>query len=445
MGEQTTQHRQAERSGEAPPGRAAPGPRHAALTQLSESLNQAPAAGRIRQFAAARANRTGLPDTLKHGIEALSGQSMDHVKVHYNSSKPAQLNAHAYAQGSDIHLAPGRQQHLPHEAWHVVQQAQGRVKPTLQMKAGVAVNDDAGLEHEATAMGAKAASHVGGAGGVTVGTTSSRFTSSWTQPAQLWWPGWKKGAASTAAVAGAAGLAAGAAGLIASPALLTASAIAAAGGLGYHAYRYFHGDTAGDRTRRPSTAEDRMRRASARGAKRATEGRTTGAGRYQTTSGPVTVSPGHHGQLMTQSRKGDYNDETFGSYPAYNAVRAQLPSVTPLYDPDATAPPTATPRQELATSLARTMGNVSEEQRAPGYGKYSRALARHHDRNPTAPHPLDPTVNVAITSAQSARDLMGGRTPLTRDMRSAVDDGMSDSSDEEDGAFPARSGMHQSI
>ena len=30
-------------------------------------------------------------------------------------------DALAYAQGSDIHLAPGQEQHLPHEAWHVVQ------------------------------------------------------------------------------------------------------------------------------------------------------------------------------------------------------------------------------------------------------------------------------------------------------------------------------------
>ncbi|WP_231501993.1 DUF4157 domain-containing protein [Herbaspirillum sp. RV1423] len=81
---------------------------------------------------------------------------MDHVKVHYNSSEPAQLNAHAYAQGSDIHVAPGQEQHLPHEAWHVVQQAQGRVQPTRQMKQGVPVNDDAGLEAEADTMGAMA-------------------------------------------------------------------------------------------------------------------------------------------------------------------------------------------------------------------------------------------------------------------------------------------------
>lgn len=105
---------------------------------------------------APKPNNTGLPDQLKSGIESLSGMSMDHVKVHYNSAQPAQLNAHAYAQGSEIHVAPGQERHLPHEAWHVVQQAQGRVKPTIQMKDDVPVNDDAGLEREADAMGAKA-------------------------------------------------------------------------------------------------------------------------------------------------------------------------------------------------------------------------------------------------------------------------------------------------
>lgn len=105
-------------------------------------------------------NNTGMPDNLKSGIENLSGYSMDDVKVHYNSDKPAQLNAHAYAQGTDIHVAPGQEQHLPHEAWHVVQQKQGRVQATMQMKAGVPVNDDAGLENEADVMGARALQNV---------------------------------------------------------------------------------------------------------------------------------------------------------------------------------------------------------------------------------------------------------------------------------------------
>lgn len=101
-------------------------------------------------------NNTGLPNNLKSGIENLSGYSMDDVKVHYNSSKPAQLNAHAYAQGTDIHIAPGQEKHLRYEAWHVVQQKQDRVKPTIQMKGSVNVNDDAGLEKETDVMGVKA-------------------------------------------------------------------------------------------------------------------------------------------------------------------------------------------------------------------------------------------------------------------------------------------------
>ncbi|BDD04506.1 eCIS core domain-containing protein [Aureibacter tunicatorum] len=101
-------------------------------------------------------NNTGLPDKLKTGVENLSGYSMDDVKVHYNSDKPAQLQAHAYAQGTDIHVASGQEKHLPHEAWHVVQQKQGRVKPTKQMKGKVNVNDDPALERQADIMGQRA-------------------------------------------------------------------------------------------------------------------------------------------------------------------------------------------------------------------------------------------------------------------------------------------------
>jgi diketogulonate reductase-like aldo/keto reductase len=106
-----------------------------------------------------KSNNTGLPDNLKSGIESLSGMNMDHVKVHYNSQQPKQLDAHAYAQGSEIHVAPGQEQHVPHEAWHVVQQAQGRVKAATQMNTGQAVNNDVGLEAEADVMGRKALRH----------------------------------------------------------------------------------------------------------------------------------------------------------------------------------------------------------------------------------------------------------------------------------------------
>lgn len=100
-------------------------------------------------------NKTGLPDQLKSGMEGLSGLSLDDVQVHYNSSEPAQLQAHAFAQGTSIHIAPGQEKQLPHEAWHVVQQKQGRVKPNVQLK-GINVNTETSLEQEADLMGAKA-------------------------------------------------------------------------------------------------------------------------------------------------------------------------------------------------------------------------------------------------------------------------------------------------
>ncbi|QJQ01123.1 DUF4157 domain-containing protein [Herbaspirillum rubrisubalbicans Os34] len=103
-----------------------------------------------------KTNNTGLPNELKSGIESLSGMSMGHVRVHYNSDKPAQLQAHAYAHGNEIHLGSGQERHLPHEAWHVVQQAQGRVQPSRQLISGMSINDHVGLEREADVMGARA-------------------------------------------------------------------------------------------------------------------------------------------------------------------------------------------------------------------------------------------------------------------------------------------------
>ena len=99
-------------------------------------------------------NNTGLPDNLKAGVESLSGFSMDDVKVHYNSSQPATVQALAYTQGTDIHVAPGQERHLPHEAWHVAQQLAGRVEPTTEV-GGMSVNDNIDLEHEADVMGAR--------------------------------------------------------------------------------------------------------------------------------------------------------------------------------------------------------------------------------------------------------------------------------------------------
>lgn len=116
----------------------------------------APAGGRGGGTArGATTNVTGMPDALKAGAEQLSGVRLDDVRVRYDSPEPARLQALAYAQGTDIHLAPGHERQLSHEVWHVVQQRQGRVTGTGHV-GGTAVNDDVRLEREADAMGRRA-------------------------------------------------------------------------------------------------------------------------------------------------------------------------------------------------------------------------------------------------------------------------------------------------
>lgn len=97
-------------------------------------------------------NITGIPDAMKTRFENLSGFSFDDVRVHYNSGKPAQLQALAYTQGNQVYVAPGQQKHLSHELGHVIQQKQGRVKPTTTI-SGVALNDDTELENNADEFG----------------------------------------------------------------------------------------------------------------------------------------------------------------------------------------------------------------------------------------------------------------------------------------------------
>lgn len=79
---------------------------------------------------------------------------MSDIKVHKNSDKPSKMQALAYTQGINIYVSPGQEQHIPHQAWHTVQQKQGRVKLSIQMKSTL-VNDDPALEKEADWMGEK--------------------------------------------------------------------------------------------------------------------------------------------------------------------------------------------------------------------------------------------------------------------------------------------------
>ena len=95
---------------------------------------------------------TRLPRELRGRLESLSGISLADVRVHRDSPEPARLNAFAFTEGTSIHLGPGQHKHLAHEAWHVVQQKQGRV-PVTGETAGKPLNHSAALEAEADAMG----------------------------------------------------------------------------------------------------------------------------------------------------------------------------------------------------------------------------------------------------------------------------------------------------
>lgn len=105
----------------------------------------------------------GMPEPVRAKMEQAFGTDFSDVRVH-TGNQAEQVGALAYAQGNDIHFAPGQyhpetskgQELLGHELAHIVQQKQGRVKPTTEVN-GVVVNDDPSLEREADQWGSKAA------------------------------------------------------------------------------------------------------------------------------------------------------------------------------------------------------------------------------------------------------------------------------------------------
>lgn len=115
----------------------------------------------------------GMPQNLVDGFSQSTGHDLSDVNVHYNSDKPKDVGALAYAQGNDIHLGAGQEKHLAHEAGHIVQQREGRVKPTTEV-GGMPVNDNKGLESEADSLGDKAMQMKSdsGSGGMKMSSTS---------------------------------------------------------------------------------------------------------------------------------------------------------------------------------------------------------------------------------------------------------------------------------
>lgn len=100
-----------------------------------------------------------LPDQLRTHMEAAFGVDLSAVRVHTDSAAAEAVGAQAYAQGNDVHFAPGKfdpssqtgLELIGHELTHVIKPAQDRP----QHKG--AIVEDPALEHEADVLGARAA------------------------------------------------------------------------------------------------------------------------------------------------------------------------------------------------------------------------------------------------------------------------------------------------
>lgn len=105
-----------------------------------------------------------MPADVQEKMERHFGYDFSTVRIRQDS-QAARTGARAFAQGPNLHFAPGAyaprsvsgQQLLGHELAHVVQQAQGRVRVPAQAKSDAGINDDPALEREADEMGAEAA------------------------------------------------------------------------------------------------------------------------------------------------------------------------------------------------------------------------------------------------------------------------------------------------
>src|SRR3954471_5499570 len=126
------------------------------LVQLAEDRT-ARAAGSAT--AAPAGVGSAMPAPLRHQMEGAFGADFSSVRIHEGEQAP-RLGALAYAQGHDVHFAPGQYQPetqsgqalIGHELAHVVQQREGRVAAPAQAK-GAPVVADPGLEAEADHAG----------------------------------------------------------------------------------------------------------------------------------------------------------------------------------------------------------------------------------------------------------------------------------------------------
>jgi hypothetical protein len=134
---------------------AAPAGASGARTTVDRILAMQRGAGN-RATGAALARR--LDEDSERAMSAAFGVDMSPVRVVRDSGLPVGLGAQAVARGTEVHMAPGapgrgtdgERRLLAHELAHVVQQSEGRVRPTASV-GDLEVSTDRGLEQDADA------------------------------------------------------------------------------------------------------------------------------------------------------------------------------------------------------------------------------------------------------------------------------------------------------
>jgi LysM repeat protein len=114
----------------------------------------------IQKKRAEQESSTKLPDNVQAKMENSFGEDFSDVNIHDNSTKAEDLGAKAFAQGKDVHFAPGEfqpnskqgQELIGHELTHVVQQKEGKVQGG-DVHGKDMVNQDVSLEKEADDAG----------------------------------------------------------------------------------------------------------------------------------------------------------------------------------------------------------------------------------------------------------------------------------------------------
>lgn len=106
-------------------------PADIALRKITDAMDGSPHVVAQRKLAEALDNsprvmaQRKLAEAMNSGPRIAREQGSPQVQFAPTALQPVQLSALADARGTDIHVAPVRE-HLPHEAWHVVQQAPRR-------------------------------------------------------------------------------------------------------------------------------------------------------------------------------------------------------------------------------------------------------------------------------------------------------------------------------